>query len=258
MLKSLFGKKLFKHNKPTVMYDFAQHGLMRPHMGHLEMAVPSDFMMSTSEAEGAKKKSKKKKEAPKITPKELYKLESLNDNDFAINTDSAYITKQIKNADKKLKLIYSNRDVTDEEGNIVQGDWWGGKKYARLELESIKQRLENRRRIDEFKEILEKYPHTSSAKVNDVLKDNSHLICNLATEFVPDMPDEAVEAMDEYNEMCLELTGLKTHFYVIAAQEDFQKKDRRRDPILLAQSPFGFFWQILGAWDEEMIFLGDL
>lgn len=259
MFKSLFGKKLFKHNKPTVMYDFAQHGLMRQHLANLELAVPSDYMMEQTAADAKpKKKGKKKKEAPKISPKELYQLESLNDNEFSMNIDSAYITKQIKNAEKKLKLIYNNREETGMEGNVLRGDWWGGKKYAELELESIKQRLENRRRVSEFTEILEKYPHTSSAKVNDVLKENSHLRCHLATEFVPDMPDEAIEAMDEYNEMCLELTGLKTHFYVIAAQEDFQKKDRRRDPILLAQSPFGFFWQILGAWDEEMIFLGDL
>ncbi len=44
----------------------------------------------------------------------------------------------------------------------------------------------------------------------------------------------------------------------IADKKDFEKKDKRRDPILLAQSPFGHFWQILGAWDKEMLFLEEL
>jgi hypothetical protein len=54
------------------------------------------------------------------------------------------------------------------------------------------------------------------------------------------------------------LSNKTTHFYVIADKKDFDKTPAKRDPILLAQSPFGFFWNILGAWSDEMIFLGDL
>ena len=42
------------------------------------------------------------------------------------------------------------------------------------------------------------------------------------------------------------------------ASQLFRKAYEKRDPILLAQSPFGFYWQILGAWDKEMLLLGEL
>jgi hypothetical protein len=55
-----------------------------------------------------------------------------------------------------------------------------------------------------------------------------------------------------------ELCGKKPVFYVIAEPDKFRKAYERRDPILLVQSPFGFYWQILGAWDKEMILLSEL
>ena len=53
----------------------------------------------------------------------------------------------------------------------------------------------------------------------------------------------------------------KPIFYLIAEAKDFkQKKEMRqkRDPILLVQAPFGFYWQILGAWGPELRFLEEL
>jgi uncharacterized lipoprotein len=47
-------------------------------------------------------------------------------------------------------------------------------------------------------------------------------------------------------------------FYVIAEEKSFKSAAEKRDPILLVQSPFGFYWQILGAWDKEMILLSEL
>jgi hypothetical protein len=45
---------------------------------------------------------------------------------------------------------------------------------------------------------------------------------------------------------------------VIAEPDKFRKAYEKRDPILLVQSPFGFYWQILGAWDKEMMLLSEL
>jgi uncharacterized lipoprotein len=72
------------------------------------------------------------------------------------------------------------------------------------------------------------------------------------------MPKEAVEVMKAYNAATGELCGKQAVFYIIADKKDFKKSDQRRDPILLAQSPFGHVWQILGAWDKEMIFVEEL
>ncbi len=45
---------------------------------------------------------------------------------------------------------------------------------------------------------------------------------------------------------------------MIAENGKFKKEFDRNDPILLAQSPFGIFWDVLGAWDEEILLLEEL
>lgn len=228
------------------MYDFAQHGLLD---------TPSNFsnMISTSEAAATTQKKKKTKEKPQATPKEIYKMSSLNANEFRINCDPEYLKKQI--ADARYKLGFMRKKDNNDPLSIYGV---GGVKYGREEVESIIERLENRKKIKTCKTVLDEFPHTTSALINAVVKENRHLRCKRAEEFIPDFPREALDAMKKYEDMCAQLCNKKPIFYVIGDTSDFEKKDKRRDPILLAQSPFGFFWQILGAWDEEMIYLGDL
>ena len=76
--------------------------------------------------------------------------------------------------------------------------------------------------------------------------------------FIPEFPAEAVQAMKIYTEKIEELCGKKPVFFVIATEDSFKKTYGKRDPILLASSPFGFYYYILGAWDEEMILLTEL
>ena len=64
--------------------------------------------------------------------------------------------------------------------------------------------------------------------------------------------------MAAYTEHTVSVCGKKPIFYVIAEPDKFRKAFEKRDPILLVQSPFGFYWQILGAWDKEMLLLGEL
>jgi len=243
----LFGKKLFEKKMgftdsdkmwKTHLYDFQQHGGASTD-AYSSYVTISDAI-SGSDSVVSKKSVKKSKD---ITPKELYNLDTLQDHHFEIKVGLEYITKEQQTLKKKLKLM-----IGDHMGN----------KYGKLEIESMIERLGNRLRIEEFVDVVEEYPHTSTARINDIVKAHDNLRFKNASEFIPDMPDEAVEAMQRYKEMCLALCSKEPIFYVIADKKDFGEKDRRRDPILLAQSPFGFFWQILGAWDEEMIYLGDL
>lgn len=245
----LFGKELFSFKKePELMWDFAQFGLLINSMQFIAIEA-----VATTNIE-VKKTKKKKREKILITPKGLHQMKSLNDNKFVINVNPDYLKKQIQIAKEKLELMGKNKK-SGRDGQIFEG---GAIKYGREELESIIERFKNRQRFKDFKDIVEKYPHTTSKLLNAVIQINDHLRCQQADSFVPDFPKEAIKIMKEYNEMCIELCNKKTVFYVLAKKEDFEKRDRRRDPILLAQSPFGFFWQILGAWEEEMVYLGDL
>lgn len=252
----LFGKDLFNFKKPAdPMYDFAQHGLINRYSGiytYTEDARP----MNTTEATQMIKKEKKRKPVLK-TPKKLYDMKALNDNEFKIATDEEYLDEQIKTIESKLEFVGKPKKVKGTRGLSWEGAP-AGVLFGRMELESILERIKNRRKLDSFKIILDKYPHTTTELINKVLSKNQHLRCVLVETFIPDLPSEAINSMKEYNQGCEKLCGKKSVFYIIADREDFEKKDKRRDPILLAQSPFGFFWQILGAWDKEMVYLGNL
>lgn len=255
----LFGKDLFGFKKePKKLYDFAQHGLV----SNFDFVPQEAFMTTTAmEVAGEKKgeKAKKVKEVKKLSPKELHQMKALNENDFRIRTSKAYLKEQLEIIDAKLDLFGKKpKKQKNRFGEITDGFEFGAKAYGREELESIKERLNNRYRLGEFKDVVEKYPHTSTQLVMKLIKENNHLRAQEASSFVPDFPKDAIQAMKEYEDFCVKLCDKTPVFYVIAKSEDFQKVAKRRDPILLAQSPFGHFWQILGAWDEEMIYLGDL
>lgn len=253
----LFGKELLKEKKTPKresMYDFAQHGVLNN--PEFQSFNANDYVVWTSSVTGTsstptvslvpKETKKTKKEKKPITPKELYNLEVLNQVEMAINCSEDYINDNVSILEDKLHLVNRNESESGAVG------------YAKQELESLIERLENRRRFSEFQEAMNEYPHTTSEAIGAILQKEEHLRCKLADEFIPDFPKEAIDAMKEYTDLCRDLCGKDPIFYVIADKKDFGVVDKKRDPILLAQSPFGFFWQILGAWDEEMVFLGDL
>ncbi len=241
----LFGRQLFTFKRqPEFMYDFTMHGFSK--------ATPISAYISFESMEAELKPKKKKRGRPPkritITPSGLYKLSALNDNEFKIKTNRKYLDEQVKLMKDKLSLYPKNKAY----------ELMGGLKYGKAEVKSIIERFGNRKKISGYKNMIEKYPHTSTSLIAEIVEKHDYLKCDNADEFIPDFPREAIKAMKEYNQMCIELCKKKTHFYVIADKKDFGEKNKRRDPILLAQSPFGFFWQILGAWDREMIYLGDL
>ncbi len=252
----IFGRELFnfKRKEPEEMYDFAQHGLAQKYYGEaVDLVEPMESPVQFGTRKGKNKRERKPK-ILQVTAKGIYMMGSLNDNNFVIKVDPDYVDQMVRNAEKKLKLY--PKEKKGKDARMFYED--GAVRFGRNEVISIIERLKNRNKINEFKKILDKYPHTTTSLIAGIVKANSNLMCGKAEEFIPDFPDEAIDAMDEYQKMCQKLCGKKTHFYVIAEKNDFGEKNRRRDPILLAQSPFGFFWQILGAWDEEMMYLGDL
>lgn len=247
------------------MYDFAQHGLLDAKTYGLEYVSiannpflsgasttatamnPSLLMVQTVEKKDPEEeKDKPKKE--KVKPIEVYEVGALNNNEFKIRIDPDYLKEQIE-------LI---QDKLDYMGARKKKDTSGGSLYGKQELESMLIRLKNRYKIKKFQPIVDEYMHTTSEQIAFVLKENKNLKCDKVSEFIPDLPKAAMKAIKQYENMCIALCNQKANFYIIADEKDFGVKTKRRDPILLAQSPFGFFWQILGAWDKEMVFLGDL
>jgi len=119
-------------------------------------------------------------------------------------------------------------------------------KYSRRDVEGLIVRLENRKKYLEYKDFFDSFPNTTDEKIEALTK-KYELVLKPADLFIPEFPDTAVKIMKDYEEKCKLVCDLKPIFYVIATEESFKKSYERRDPILLVQSPFGFYWQILGA-----------
>lgn len=229
------------NNSPSALWEYT----VIPDSSGGAVAVPNSKLASLKG--GKKKKAKTKKEdLPmniEVTPKGVYALKSLNDDDFKLNTDPAYVDQQISDFKDKLTLLKT------EEFDMRNGV---------AEVSSMLVRFENRKLYPKHREFFEQFPYTTPHRVSEVVKAHSNLQLGQVAQFVADMPKEAVDAMKQYNSKTSDMCSKQAVFYVIADKKDFQKSEKRRDPILLAQSPFGHVWQILGAWDEEMLLLEKL
>ena len=129
--------------------------------------------------------------------------------------------------------------------------------YSKREVEGLIERLENRKKWHKFKNFFSEFQNTTDEKI-DILLEKYDLVMKTSDLFVPEFPDDAIEVMKKYTDNMEKLCKKKPVFYVIAEPDKFKKAYEKRDPILLVQSPFGFYWQILGAWDKEMILLSEL
>ena len=124
-------------------------------------------------------------------------------------------------------------------------------------MEALIERLTARKRYIEFKAFFDQFQNTTDEKIEELTKKYA-LEMHPSDIFIPEFPDDAIQLMKDYSAKVKEITGKDTTYYVIAPPDMFRKAYEKRDPILLVQSPFGFYYQILGAWDREMICLSEL
>lgn len=150
----------------------------------------------------------------------------------------------LNNLDDKIAVLRDKEDM-------IRNQW------AKREITGLIERLENRKKFEEFRVFFDRFQNTTDEKIA-ILLEKYALEMHPSDIFIPEFPDEAVAIIKEYTEQTEKLCGKKPVFFVIAEEHLFQKAYGKRDPILLAQSPFGFYWQILGAWDKEMLLLGEL
>lgn len=253
MKLKLFGKNIFEYNKGRALYEGESrerlkeethlpnfYSLVSRHGDMVELYADAELMLG-----GSKKKKKKKGEGIKVklTPKAIYEMEMLNDKNVKIITDKEYVDEQLEQFTDKLNLIKASTF------DMSRGT---------LEISSILIRLENRKKYHQFKGFFENYAYTTTSKISTFIKKHSYLKIDEVEQFLADMPKEAIKEMKDYEKNTKKLCGKKPVFYILADKKDFERSSKRRDPILLAQSPFAHNWQILGAWDKEMLLLEEL
>jgi len=150
-----------------------------------------------------------------------------------------------------LALVEDKIDILKEKEKLIV------QQYAKREVSALIERLENRKKYQEHKEFFDQFLNTTEEKIDNILE-KYELVMKTSDIFVPEFPTEAIKVMKDYTEKLEAICAKKPVFYVIAEEKDFKKAYEKRDPILLVQSPFGFYWQILGAWDKEMLILSEL
>lgn len=128
---------------------------------------------------------------------------------------------------------------------------------AKKQVNGLIKRLENRKKYKYEAKFYSSFPNTSDDKIEELLS-KYKLVMKKSDLFVPTFPKDAIEIMKKYTEVTKNITGETPVYYVIAEIKDFKKKEKKLDPILLAQSPFGFYMQVLGAWSHEMLLLSEL
>ena len=130
-------------------------------------------------------------------------------------------------------------------------------RFAKAQVDGLVKRLQNRKKYSDEVEFYSSFPNTTDDKIDDLLA-KYKLVMKTSDLFVPTFPKEAIDIMKKYTEVTKRITGETPIYYVIAEVKDFQKKQKKLDPILLVQSPFGFYWQICGAWGKEILILSEL
>lgn len=262
----LFGKSLFSaKSKGDQLYEMAvseskkgeskylpdfyerRHGVNGNALSnYIELQATPNSWVAVPEGKlkkGKKVKEVKKKQVKPITPKGVFELQLLHDKSFKLNTNPEHVDKQLEDFKTKLGMI--NAEEYDMRHGVE-------------EITSIITRLENRKIYAENKEVFENFPYTTTTRIAEVIKKHDNLEMGKIAQFIADLPKEAIDVMKQYEEATVKVCSKKPVYYIISDKKDFKKSDNRRDPILLAQSPFGHVWQILGAWDKEMMFLQEL
>lgn len=245
----IFGVELFNFskNKGQNIIGFANHQLKDskylPDFYTIAGNAPIYYAVETSNGKLVLANKKTKKKTYEITPKGIYEMKMLNEKNFVINTETDYIESQLKTFKEKLSLV-----------KMSEYDYTRGV----TEIQSVVVRMENRKKYPEFEKFFSQFPYTKTTKIKGIIGKNEYLKFDKVEQFLADLPKEAIKIMSEYKNNTEKLCGKFPLFYILAKKSDFEKTERRKDPILFAQSPFGHFWQILGAWDEEMLFLEEL
>lgn len=150
----------------------------------------------------------------------------------------------LNNIDDKIEILRHKADLLTQ-------------KYAKREVKCLIERLENRKQFHKQASFFNQFQNTNDEKIKALL-DKYDLKMDTSELFIPAFPDDAIKTMVDYTKAVADICDKKPIFYVIAEPKDFKKNDERLDPILLVQSPFGFYWQILGAWDKEMLLLSEM
>jgi len=79
------------------------------------------------------------------------------------------------------------------------------------------------------------------------------------SSYSKNIPMEAIDELEKFLKEYTKVTDEKDKPILRLIIDDVpESKERKKDPILLASSPFGRYYYILGAWDKHVEIVDDL
>ncbi len=179
---------------------------------------------------GSSSKEKDKRIVKK--PVEIY--EQIISEEPKINLNN--LDGQIKLVKERMKVLQQHtRNVDLKHEKIAIGFLKARKKYLKYKDE-FKWAITNKDMIDK---LCKKY------KVKKVSFGN----------YYRNIPKEGVDEIKKFGEALQNVSNNDPLFELII---DDGGKEEKKDPILLATSPFGNWYYLLGAWDKEILIIDDL
>ncbi len=125
--------------------------------------------------------------------------------------------------------------------------------------DGLKTYLAYQQEINETREVMKDQISRVASEVKTLTKKEvKKLFAYLKKNTTPDElreDAEALEEVDKYIKVCEKVRDDKPVFRLII---DDKGKEMKKDPILLALSPFGKWYHFLGAWDEEVKYVDDI
>ena len=176
----------------------------------------------------------------------------------------------VKNEDKRIetrpieiyeKIISENPEINlkdlDKQINIVEQRMKDLKKHLRgvnlIQEAQALQYLQSRKKYEKNKDKF-KWAITNADLIGKLCKEYKVRLVDISG-YYRNVPTEGVDEIKKFAEAVEYVTNAEPTFKLII---DDNGKETKKDPILLATSPFGNWYYILGAWDKEVEIVDDL
>ena len=148
----------------------------------------------------------------------------------------------LNNLDHKLSVIYERARFLKEHMGVNPTD----------ESEAIGYLLSRKKFKKKGK--LFQWPVTNKKLINALCLKYKVTEVNFAG-YYKTVPNEALDKLKKYITAHKKVSKLRPDITVIVDQGGVEEK---KDPIMLAKSPFGKWYYVLGAWDKEVEFVDEI
>lgn len=237
MLKFL--KKLLKKSQP--LYRSGWEMSSDSYVSVTSSAPPLQIGSVSITEQGLVDMTKKKEKTKKLAVKPVKLWKQIISEIPKIN---------LNNLDKQIKIVQERRRVLKEHLELNTDDedealifLKARKKLLKKPKHDFKWAVTN---IKKIKELCDKY----EVDYVDI------------RAYYKTLPNEAVKELDKFMKEFKKYSNAEPVIKLIIDDEPEEGKtqsaERKKDPILLASSPFGKWFFILGAWDKEVKIVDDL